>query len=245
LKVDLGLGIKKSKLALSLNRFDPAKEVERAINAFISNYEQSKDKSEMQLVIAGKIFQTHFFFSPLKSIPKNQSIIGGYDEKVQLNANYLKKLEGIVQKSSIGNNYQVCKGSELKKWNNEVPILFIKDVSEEQKFYLLRTGLVLLYTPTNEHFGIVPVEAMASSCAVIAMNSGGLKETIRNDEFCGLLCDDDKKETSNPMAKSLSRVFDDPNWTKQLGRQGRQRAVSEFSFNSMARNLSKIVCELV
>lgn len=41
-------------MALSLNRFDPAKEVERAINAFISNYEKSSDKSEMQLVIAGK-----------------------------------------------------------------------------------------------------------------------------------------------------------------------------------------------
>lgn len=166
---------------------------------------------------------------------------GGYDEKVQLNFDYLKKLEGIVEKSVIGKHYAVTKGSELKKWNNEVPILFVKDVSEEQKFYLLKTALVLLYTPSNEHFGIVPVEAMASSCPIIATNSGGLKETVRNDEVCGLLCDD---KQPNPMEKALSRVLQDPNWTKNLGNQGRQRAISEFSFNAMARNLSKIVCDL-
>lgn len=30
----------------------------------------------------------------------------------------------------------------------------------------------MLYTPANEHFGIVPVEAMCSGAPVIAVNSG-------------------------------------------------------------------------
>lgn len=37
---------------------------------------------------------------------------------------------------------------------------------------------ILLYTPENEHFGIVPVEAMHMGCIVIACNSGGPLESI-------------------------------------------------------------------
>ena len=36
----------------------------------------------------------------------------------------------------------------------------------------------MVYTPQNEHFGIVPLEAMARGCPVIACNSGGPLETV-------------------------------------------------------------------
>jgi len=36
----------------------------------------------------------------------------------------------------------------------------------------------MLYTPENEHFGIVPVEAMYCGCIVLACNSGGPTESI-------------------------------------------------------------------
>jgi hypothetical protein len=41
---------------LSINRYDPAKKIERALKAFIANYEVASDieRAEMQLVIAGK-----------------------------------------------------------------------------------------------------------------------------------------------------------------------------------------------
>jgi len=44
----------------------------------------------------------------------------------------------------------------------------------------------LLYTPENEHFGIVPVEAMHIGCIVIACNSGGPLESIE-DKKTGFL----------------------------------------------------------
>lgn len=46
---------------------------------------------------------------------------------------------------------------------------------------------VLLYTPENEHFGIVPVEAMYMGCIVVACNSGGPLESIENEETGYLL----------------------------------------------------------
>jgi len=38
--------------------------------------------------------------------------------------------------------------------------------------FLLSRATVVLYTPTNEHFGIVPVEGMGSGTPVIALKSG-------------------------------------------------------------------------
>jgi len=42
----------------------------------------------------------------------------------------------------------------------------------------MKNMIALIYTPTNEHFGIVPLEAMYMEKPVIACNSGGPTETI-------------------------------------------------------------------
>ena len=52
---------------------------------------------------------------------------------------------------------------------------------------LLRNTNILLYTPANEHFGIVPVEAMYLGSVVIACNSGGPLESIVNEKTGFLL----------------------------------------------------------
>ena len=57
-------------------------------------------------------------------------------------------------------------------------IVFLRSITNEQRILLLRNTDILLYTPENEHFGIVPVEAMYMGCIVIACNSGGPLESI-------------------------------------------------------------------
>jgi Glycosyl transferases group 1 len=62
--------------------------------------------------------------------------------------------------------------------------------------------LALLYTPANEHFGIVPVESMSSGLAVLACNSGGPTETVIGDR---------------PAARTgLLRVPEAPVWAAAL-----------------------------
>jgi len=46
--------------------------------------------------------------------------------------------------------------------------------------FLLSRATVVLYTPTNEHFGIVPVEGMGSGTPVIALKSGENNQIIFN-----------------------------------------------------------------
>ena len=45
----------------------------------------------------------------------------------------------------------------------------------------------LLYTPSGEHFGIVPLEAMHCRLPVVAVNDAGPKESVA-DGITGFLC---------------------------------------------------------
>lgn len=57
-------------------------------------------------------------------------------------------------------------------------VVFLKSISNDQRLLLLENTKVLCYTPENEHFGIVPVEAMHMGCIVMACNSGGPLESV-------------------------------------------------------------------
>ena len=52
-------------------------------------------------------------------------------------------------------------------------VIFRKSISNDERLALLQTAAALLYTPDREHFGIVPIEAMAQGVPVIAVSSGG------------------------------------------------------------------------
>lgn len=51
------------------------------------------------------------------------------------------------------------------------PRLHTNVYADERSALLVRASCVL-YTPSNEHFGIVPVEAMCCGAPVVAVNSG-------------------------------------------------------------------------
>lgn len=59
--------------------------------------------------------------------------------------------------------------------------------THRQRSLLLAACTVVLYTPQNEHFGIVPLEAMASGRPVVACSSGGPLESVVHGST-GMLC---------------------------------------------------------
>lgn len=60
-------------------------------------------------------------------------------------------------------------------------IEFIPSPTETEKFELFRRCDSALYTPPNEHFGIVPIEALDQRRPVIVCDSGGPAETVIED----------------------------------------------------------------
>lgn len=57
-------------------------------------------------------------------------------------------------------------------------ITFIPSPSDKVKFELYQKCDTALYTPPNEHFGIVPIEALDQRRPVIVCDSGGPAETV-------------------------------------------------------------------
>lgn len=68
-----------------------------------------------------------------------------------------------------------------------VQVRFVRSFTTPQRTALLAACVAVLYTPPAEHFGIVPLEAMAASRPVIACNQAGPLETIVHG-VTGLLC---------------------------------------------------------
>ena len=97
---------------------------------------------------------------PTKRIPQ-LILAGGYDARVMENVEHLGELKALTR--------------ELKL---EAFVYFFLSFTDRQKSLLLSACTAVVYTPPNEHFGIVPLESMAFGCPVIACHSGGPIESI-------------------------------------------------------------------
>ena len=57
-------------------------------------------------------------------------------------------------------------------------IEFLGEVTENEKWGLMKKAKAFIFPSEQEDFGIIPVEAMAAGTPVIALNQGGVKETV-------------------------------------------------------------------
>lgn len=118
----------------------------------------------------------------------------------------------------------------------EDKVTFMKSPKDVEKVSLLYNCRALIYTPSNEHFGIVPLEAMYFSKPVIAVNSGGPTETVVND-VTGFLCE----PTSEAFANAMMKLIHSPELGARLGEAGRKRFETKFSFDAFTEQLDGIL----
>ncbi|XP_037820830.1 alpha-1,3/1,6-mannosyltransferase ALG2 [Lucilia sericata] len=150
-------------------------------------------------------------------------IAGGYDKRVVENVEHYNELEGLIEEMNI----------------NET-VKMLQSPSDEQKFMLLEKANCLLYTPANEHFGIVPLEGMYMSKPVIALNSGGPTETIVNN-LTGYLCEPGVEN----FATAMGKIFKDDALRERMGVMGHKRVQQKFSFEAFTQKLDTIVKDII
>lgn len=150
-------------------------------------------------------------------------IAGGYDSRNIENVEHYDELTVISENLDLKDN-----------------VTFFRSPSDEIKVKLLHRCKLLFYTPTNEHFGIVPLEAMYLSRPVIAVNSGGPTETIVHEQT-GFLCPSDPEDFAN----AATRIIKDPKLGEKMGEMGRKRVEQRFSFEAFTEKLNRIVNNLV
>lgn len=68
-------------------------------------------------------------------------------------------------------------GEELKRIAGK-NVKFVGEVDDKKKFELMAQAKAYIFPAEYEDFGITPVEAMATGTPVIALRSGGVKETV-------------------------------------------------------------------
>lgn len=102
---------------------------------------------------------------------------------------------------------------------------------------LLEAATLLVYTPSNEHFGIVPLEAMLAGVPVLASNNGGPLETVTDGETGWLRSTNDVAQWTDVIKQALFGLTDDE--LAQMGERGIRRVKEEFSETKMALRLDE------
>ena len=148
--------------------------------------------------------------------------VGGYDERVVENREHYLELRRLADESGVADN-----------------TTFLRSFSDSEKISLLSLCTALVYTPSNEHFGICPLEAMYMERPVIAVNSGGPLETVI-DGKTGFLCE----PTPEAFAVKMAHFVKTAGAREEMGRAGKRRVVGSFSFAAFTRKLNTTVSRL-
>ncbi|GAO16204.1 uncharacterized protein UV8b_05581 [Ustilaginoidea virens] len=217
-----GLSCHADKLILSINRFERKKDVGLAIKAF-ARVPQSQRK-RVCLVVAG-----------------------GYDPRVSENVQYHAELQALAGSLSLSHHTMTpsnlsAAAASLAAAPPETNVLFLLSISNTLKAALLRSSRLLVYTPTNEHFGIAPLEAMLSRLPVLAANTGGPVETVADSKTGWLRDPADVQAWSDVMRQALAMSDED---VLNMGVAGEARVRELFARDKMAESLDQSLDEIV
>lgn len=122
-------------------------------------------------------------------------------------------------------------------------VFWVREMLPTHKIREILTAATTFVCPSvYEPLGIVNLEAMACSTAVVASDVGGIPEVVA-DRTTGLLVHydaDDAASFERGLADAVNTLVADPERAKQFGLAGRQRCIDEFSWAHIAEQTLEI-----
>ncbi|OAX83001.1 hypothetical protein ACJ72_02646 [Emergomyces africanus] len=197
------------KILLSINRFERKKDVGLAIRAYHGLGEEGREGT--RLVIAG-----------------------GYDNRVHENVQCHTELDDLATGLGLRTATSKTVISALSI-PDSIEVLFLLSVPSAFKQTLLSAATLLVYTPSYEHFGIVPVEAMHAGLPVLAVNNGGPLETIVDGKTGWLKPANAIEDWTAVMRKALWEM--DAQQAATMSANAKARVEREFSLQAMGDRL--------
>ena len=137
-------------------------------------------------------------------------------------------------------------GSEVASLVSELQatrsgVIWIPEMLPKPSVIQLLTHATMFVCPSvYEPLGIVNLEAMACSTAVVASRVGGIPEVVADGEN-GLLVPPDDPAA---LAGALNALLRDRARADAMGRAGRRRAVDEFSWDAVAAQTAALYAEV-
>jgi len=134
-------------------------------------------------------------------------------------------------------------------------VIWIEEMVDKRTVYQLYTHAAVFCCPSiYEPFGIINLEAMACETAVVASAVGGIKEVVVHGETGFLVPLEQMQESpfepTNPeqfsrdLAARINELMANPSLREQMGRAGRRRAESTFSWKAIAEQTIALYREL-
>ncbi|GAB4820664.1 hypothetical protein N2152v2_007710 [Parachlorella kessleri] len=148
-------------------------------------------------------------------------VAGGYDSRLAENVEHLLELQQLASELGVQDKVQ-----------------FLPSFTDAQRTSLLAACVAVVYTPQNEHFGIVPLEAMAAGRPVLAVNSGGPRESVVDGQT-GFLREPQPQAFADAMGRLLETGM-----ASKLGEQARAHVEQRFSRTAFGNKLDEIVKDL-
>lgn len=207
------------KIILSINRFEGKKNLDLAIRAYAGL--STEERSKAKLILAG-----------------------GYDPRAPDNAwthKHLQELSDSLDLTHATFRYNDTLSTDLT--TEDVDTLFLLSIPNELKQRLLQSASLLVYTPANEHFGIVPLEGMLAGVPVLATNTGGPLETIYDGRTGWLRSPEKIDQWTEVMRKPL--IPSSEGILRLMGQEGRKRVLSEFSHTKMTHTIDQEMQRLI
>lgn len=205
------------KVLLSINRFERKKDVALAIKAYAGLGEEAR--AGVRLVIAG-----------------------GYDNRVPENVGYHNELVELSDSLGLSNMTTRTIPTALAV-PDHVQVLFLLSVPNLLKEMLLSATELLIYTPANEHFGIVPLEAMLVGVPVLAADTGGPTETVVEGKTGWLRSPTEVAAWTDVMDRVLNKTSKEE--LTKMSQAGISRVKNNFGDVQMAKRIDDILDDIL
>jgi len=129
-----------------------------------------------------------------------------------------------------------AKKKDVKKYEKTGMVRFLGRVSDEEAAALFAGAQALLY-PGIEDLGLVPIEANAAGCPVIAYSEGGAVETVK-EGVTGIFFDE---QTPQSLIAAMDRF--EQNKAQFGSRQAFKDHVQQFSKAAFIERMQKVLAE--
>ncbi len=109
-------------------------------------------------------------------------------------------------------------------------------VSDEKLLLYYQRAKLVLCLSRNEPFGLIPLEAAACECVVLAVNEGGFKESIIHKRTGFLLPRESKK-----ISDKINFLLDHPKDLREIGKNARKNVKIHWTWKKSTKSLMSFV----
>ncbi len=157
---------------------------------------------------------------PPQAFEKIQLVVaGGFDERLAENRETLADLQ-----------------AQARDLDLEQQVVFLKSVPHKELLALVSRCLCVVHAAAHEHFGYVPIEAMAAGRPVVVADSGGPNETVV-EGVTGFV----RPPTAQAFAEALARLIVDPEAARNMGRSGTRARARAFAAHAFGLRLERLL----